>query len=186
MKEVSQVFDKDLALKTEIVPSKDKVKEILPEIKVDSGSDESMEHYFPEAEVTQDEVKSRFASLFGKINEKRDKSNVIGSPNIAQVGLQPSASSSKLLSPLQLAKDKLPVVENTFESSNNDNKFEADANLFEDSESSNVSTVDELPSFANKGKGKESFDEVVKADHQIRKQASIDSMKQNIDLPPID
>jgi hypothetical protein len=42
---------------------KGKQKEQLPQIEIDSGSDNSMNHYFPESQVTQEEVKSRMSSI---------------------------------------------------------------------------------------------------------------------------
>lgn len=60
----------------------------LPEINIDTSSDESRDHYLPESEVTHEEVKSGFSQLFESIRSKF-KSD---SPNISQVGLQPSRS----------------------------------------------------------------------------------------------
>jgi hypothetical protein len=91
MTEVSQVFNKDLELKTNIIQSKGKDKEILPEIKIDSDSDKSMDKYFPEAEVTQEEVKSKFTNIMDKIRSKIN-SPITGSPQVAQVGLHPELS----------------------------------------------------------------------------------------------
>jgi hypothetical protein len=68
---------------------KGKQKEQLPQIEIDSASDESMDHYFKERAVTQEEVKSGFSSLFDSIKNKK-KTSVTSSPEIAQVGLQPS------------------------------------------------------------------------------------------------
>jgi len=68
---------------------KGKQKEQLPQIEIDSGSDNSMNHYFPESQVTQEEVKSRMSSIWDTIGSKKE-SPVSGSPRIAQVGLQPS------------------------------------------------------------------------------------------------
>ena len=97
MKAVEETFSEDINLRLESTDSKVK----LPDIKVDSSSDESMEHYFPKPEITQEEVKSGFNTLFEHI-----KANKIESPNITNIGLQPelvsqsAQSSSKLLSPL--------------------------------------------------------------------------------------
>jgi hypothetical protein len=71
---------------------KGKQKEQLPQIEIDSGSDESMKHYFPEPKVTQDEVKSGFASLYDSIKSKKG-SSIPSSPRISQVGLQPNIDS---------------------------------------------------------------------------------------------
>jgi len=69
-----------------------------------------MNHYFPKPEVGQEEVKSRFSNLFGQINSRRDDSNVVGSPNISQIGLQPSPSR---LSPLNTKPSISNLLEDT-------------------------------------------------------------------------
>jgi hypothetical protein len=73
---------------------KGKQKEQLPQIEIDSGSDKSMDHYFKERAVTQEEVKTGFSSLFDSI-KNRHKSSVTSSPEIAQVGLQPNINPSQ-------------------------------------------------------------------------------------------
>lgn len=126
------------------------IKGKLPEINIDSGSDKSMEAYFPEPKISEEDVKSRFANLWDKIGKNKKDSPVTGSPNISQVGLQPTK-----LSPLL----------------NTSNQFEETMNLFDDDD---ISTVEELPSIINKGKSKEEFIEKIKPDYELRRKASKD------------
>lgn len=80
----------------------------LPEINIDTSSDESRDHYLPESEVTHEEVKSGFSQLFESIRSKF-KSD---SPNISQVGLQPSRSD---ITPTSTPKIKFDNLEYAIE-----------------------------------------------------------------------
>jgi hypothetical protein len=97
MNSVKETFSEDIGLKLDTSKSADKTSPVdLPKIDVDS-SNSSMEHYFPKKEVTSEEVKSTFTNLFEQIRGRRDESNVTGSPQINQLGLQ---SGPSRLSPL--------------------------------------------------------------------------------------
>jgi len=89
-----------------------------------------MNQYFTEPVITQQDIKSRFNNLFNQITQRRDESNVTGSPNISQLGLSPK------LSPLNTK----PSISNLFDDT---------TALFEDDDEINpITNID-------KGKGKE-------------------------------
>jgi hypothetical protein len=94
MKAVSGVFSEDLGLQLDTTDSKGKQKELpdLPDIKLDSSSDESLDHFFPKTEVTPEEIQTGFNALINKID-----ANITNSPNIAQVGLAGPSKLSPLL-----------------------------------------------------------------------------------------
>jgi hypothetical protein len=93
-----------------------------------------MNQYFTKPEVTSEDTKSTFANLFDSIRGRRDDSNVIGSPQINQLGLQ---SGPSRLSPLNTK----PSISNLLDDTQA---------LFEDYD-------DEIIPISNidKGKGKE-------------------------------
>jgi hypothetical protein len=123
----------NVGLKLDITDVKPQVSpQDLPKIEVDS-SNSSMEQYFPKPVVGSEDVKSRFSNLFGQINNRRNDSDVVGSPNISQIGLQPSSSR---LSPLNTK----PSISNLLEDTQA---------LFDDDDD------DLITSTVDKGKGKE-------------------------------
>jgi len=131
---VKETFNEDIGLKLDTTNSDVKNSPVnLPKIDIDSNSssDNSMNQYFNNPDVTQNESQSRFTNLFDSIRARRDDSNVVGSPNIGQIGLQPSR-----LSPLNTK----PSISNLFDDT---------TALFEDDDEINpITNID-------KGKGKE-------------------------------
>jgi len=130
---VKETFNEDIGLKLDTTNSDVKNSPVnLPKIDIDSNSssDSSMNQYFNNPDVTQNESQSRFTNLFDSIRARRDDSNVVGSPNIGQIGLQPSR-----LSPLNTK----PSISNLFDDT---------TALFEDDDDLPISNID-------KGKGKE-------------------------------
>jgi hypothetical protein len=131
---VKETFKEDIGLKLDTTNSDVKNSNVnLPKIDIDSNSssDNSMNQYFNNQDVTQKESQSRFTNLFNSIRARRDDSNVVGSPNIGQIGLQPSR-----LSPLNTK----PSISNLFDDT---------TALFEDDDEINpITNID-------KGKGKE-------------------------------
>jgi hypothetical protein len=110
---VKGTLKEQVGLKLDITDVKPQVSpQDLPKIDIDSNSssDNSINQYFPKPDVGQEEVKSRFTNLFGQINSRRDDSNVVGSPNISQIGLQPSPSR---LSPLNTKPSISNLLEDT-------------------------------------------------------------------------
>ena len=81
-----------------------KPTEELPKIEIDSSSssDSSKEHYFPKQELTEDEIKSGFKT----INENISDNQIAGSPNLSQLGLNPTTGPSRL-SPLTMSRPSL-------------------------------------------------------------------------------
>jgi len=73
------------------------LKEELPKIEIDtgSGSDDSIEYLFPEKKISIEDVRSKMKGLFSDINKNRKGSPVTGSPNISQIGLQPTIESTQ-------------------------------------------------------------------------------------------
>jgi hypothetical protein len=89
---VKETFKEDVGLKLDINKSQDKKSPVdLPKIDIYS-SNSSMEQYFHKPDVNPDDIKSRFSNLFTQISERRDESNVTGSPQINQLGLQSGPS----------------------------------------------------------------------------------------------
>lgn len=130
---VKETFNEDIGLKLDTTNSDVKNSPVnLPKIDIDSNnsSDSSMNHYFNNPDVTQNESQSRFTNLFDSIRARRDDSNVLGSPNIGQIGLQPSR-----LSPLNTK----PSISNLFDDT---------TALFDDDDDLPISNID-------KGKAKE-------------------------------
>jgi hypothetical protein len=94
---VKGTLKENVGLKLDITKSPDKTSPVdLPKIDIDS-SNSSMEQYFPKPDVTPQDASSTFTNLFSQINSRRDDSNVGGSPQIGQLGLQPSRLSPLLL-----------------------------------------------------------------------------------------
>jgi hypothetical protein len=93
---VKETFKENVDLKLDIHDAnKTSSSQDLPEINIDSNNstnNSSIEHYFPKPEVYQEDVKSRFNNLFSQITNRRDDSNVVGSPQISQLGLSPKLS----------------------------------------------------------------------------------------------
>lgn len=93
---VKETFKENVDLKLDIHDAnKTSSSQDLPEINIDSNNstnNSSIEHYFPKPEVSQEDVKSRFNNLFSQITNRRDDSNVVGSPQISQLGLSPKLS----------------------------------------------------------------------------------------------
>jgi len=107
---VKGTLKENVGLKLDITDVKPQVSpQYLPKIEVDS-SNSSMEQYFPKPVVGGEDVKSRFSNLFGQINNRRNDSDVVGSPNISQIGLQPSSSR---LSPLNTKPSISNLLEDT-------------------------------------------------------------------------
>jgi len=107
---VKGTLKENVGLKLDITDAKPQVSpQDLPKIEVDS-SNSSMEQYFPKPVVGSEDVKSRFSNLFGQINNRRNDSDVVGSPNISQIGLQPS---STRLSPLNTKPSISNLLEDT-------------------------------------------------------------------------
>jgi hypothetical protein len=165
LKAINKTFDDDL--RSETSESSDRNKELptLPDIKLDSSSssENSEQHYFTEPALSQEEANTGMNALLEGIRKRRDDSNVIGSPNIAQVGLQPTSS------PLLSTKTSLS------------NLFDDTMNLFEDDVSD---TIIEQSIDKGKGKATDEFIEAVKPDHQLRRQSSSLS-KPTLDINPI-
>jgi hypothetical protein len=114
MDKVKEVFSEDLNLKCNLGESSNtEVPKSIPKIEIDSESNSSLEHFFPKVETKPN---TGFNALFDSIKARRDDSNVIGSPNLSQVGLQPKLS---------------PIIQNKPSISN---LFEDTVNLFEDEE----------------------------------------------------
>ena len=86
------------------ISNKSEINEELPKIEIDSSSssDSSKEHYFPKPELTEDEIKSGFKTINDNISDKQS----VGSPNISQLGLNPTAGPSRL-SPLIMNRPSL-------------------------------------------------------------------------------
>jgi hypothetical protein len=129
---VKETFNEDIGLKLDTTNSDVKNSNVnLPNINIDSNSssDNSMNQYFTEPVITQQDIKSRFSNLFNQITQRRDESNVTGSPNISQLGLSPK------LSPLNTK----PSISNLFDDT---------TALFEDDDDLPISNID-------KGKAKE-------------------------------
>jgi hypothetical protein len=86
------------------ISNKSEINEELPKIEIDSSSssDSSKEHYFPKPELTEDEIKSGFKPINENISDKQS----VGSPNISQLGLNPTAGPSRL-SPLIMNRPSL-------------------------------------------------------------------------------
>jgi hypothetical protein len=131
---VKETFKEDISLKIESSQSPS-IEVPQPDIIVNSnsGSDSSMDHFFPKPEIniqhtdskpelTQDDQipKSAFNSLFDSIRNRRK--DITNSPNMAQLGLQnqQSLGESSKLSPLLTNKPSL------------NNLFEDTLNLFND------------------------------------------------------
>lgn len=128
---VKGTLKEQVGLKLDITKSPDKTSPVdLPKIDIDS-SNSSMEQYFPKPDVTPQDASSSFTNLFSQINTRRDDSNVVGSPQIGQLGLQPSR-----LSPLHTK----PSISNLLEDTQA---------LFDDDDD------DLITSTVDKGKGKE-------------------------------
>lgn len=107
---VKGTLKENVGLKLDITDVKPQVSpQDLPKIEVDS-SNSSMEQYFPKPVVGSEDVKSGFSNLFGQINSRRNDSDVVGSPNISQIGLQPSSSR---LSPLNTKPSISNLLEDT-------------------------------------------------------------------------
>lgn len=68
----------------------------LPKIDIDtsSSSNSSNNQYFNKPEVSQEDIKPKysFSDMLASIRARRDDSNVVGSPQISQVGLTPRLS----------------------------------------------------------------------------------------------
>jgi len=133
MSSVKETFKEDIGLKVDTSDvNQQAFPQDLPKIEVDS-SNSSMEQYFPKPDVTQQELSSRLSKLFGQITNRRDDSNVVGSPNVSQLGLQPEPSR---LSPLNTKPSLSNLLDDTVA-------------LFEDDDD------DLVISNIDKGKGKE-------------------------------
>lgn len=105
---VKGTLKENVGLKLDITKSPDKTSPVdLPKIDIDS-SNSSMEQYFPKPDVTPQDASSTFSNLFSQINSRRDDSNVVGSPQIGQLGLQPSR-----LSPLNTKPSISNLLEDT-------------------------------------------------------------------------
>jgi hypothetical protein len=165
LKAINKTFDDDLRSETSESSDRDKKLPELPKIDIESSSssENSEQHYFTEPAVTQEEVSTGMNALLEGIRKRRDDSNVIGSPNVAQVGLQPTSS------PLLSTKTSLS------------NLFDDTMNLFEDDVSD---TIIEQSIDKGKGKATDEFIEAVKPDHQLRRQSSSLS-KPTLDVNPI-
>jgi hypothetical protein len=109
-----------------------------PEIKIeaDNSPNSSLEHYFPEQKdksievnkteefiqgsskdisINENNIKPKFNNIFDAIKARRDDTNVITTPKITQVGLQPTIDKN-VSSTLLLNK---PSISNLFDDTNN-------------------------------------------------------------------
>jgi hypothetical protein len=101
---IKGTFEEIVPLESDITGNKkDKHPEII--INKDSGSDSSMDHYFPKIEnpkieVKTEENKSTLSSVFDQIKTRRNDEDVTASPNIGNVGLQTPIQDRLNTSPL--------------------------------------------------------------------------------------
>jgi hypothetical protein len=97
-------------------------KEEMPKVEIDSGSNSSQNQFFPEPEVTQEEVSVGFSDLLKSLRQNLISSDVSRSPKVSNLGLGTSMKDSpKQLSPLATK----PSITNLFDDT---------MNLFEDTD----------------------------------------------------
>lgn len=132
-KKVTELFKEDIGVKTDTKQSHN-IELPQPEIIVNSGSDDSMDHYFPKSELIQEVVNQPEDSInvktkldnfkedaeafhqklaFQNISEsiKSRANEVVSTPNVGNIGLQTPIQDRLKLSPLM----HKPSISNLFE-----------------------------------------------------------------------
>jgi hypothetical protein len=120
-KKVTELFKEDINFKSDTKQSPI-VEVSQPDIIVNSGSDDSMDHYFPKSEVTQEVINQPedihgfnnrlgFQNINESIKSMTVDKDITSTPNVGNVGLQTPIQDRLKLSPL-LHK---PSISNLFE-----------------------------------------------------------------------
>lgn len=108
----------------------------VPDVTIDKGSDSSLEHYFPEKQITTKEIQGKMSDLFANIRSKFKSysSSSSSSPAVSNIGL---STPQYKLSPLT----EKPSISNLLDDTNA--LFDEDLNIEENKPSEKLVTVSE-------------------------------------------